>query len=218
MSMVKRVYHIAAIFAFIHLAAIGGLVGWLVSDGRLDSDKVDQIATILRGEDEEALSAGSEEDEASAKPKKSSDSIDQDQTREELFRLQMDRRMAELRQQASTITSARLQVTRQREALDRREEEVANQQNKRKKQEQTKGYKKELDILSSLKPKVALYQLSLKTTADAADLLLMMNTRNAKRIIEAAKGPAEKRRMADLLKAMRDISPQDAQQLENMLN
>ncbi len=217
MSMVKRVYHIAAVFAFIHLAAIGGLVGWLASDGMLDSEKVDQIATILRGPEEEAAGVEAKEDDAAAPAKKSSDSLDQDQTREELFRLQMDRRMAELSQQASTITAARLQVTRQREALKRREEEVANQQNKRQKQEQTKGFKKELEILSSLKPKVALFQLSQKTTPDAAKLLLTMNTRNAKRIVEAAKSPAEKRRMADLLKAMRDISPEEAQQLENQL-
>src|SRR5690242_3092354 len=46
----SRLYHLLALIALINLFAIAGLAGYLFASGRLNTERVDQIAKVLRGE------------------------------------------------------------------------------------------------------------------------------------------------------------------------
>ena len=212
-AVFKKVYHGIALLALLNLAVVGALIGYLASSGRLTAEQVEQIAAVLRGQMPEPQEARAESAEDVAAPRKSAESIDQEQMDEELARMRADRRRAELQQQAATIASARLEVTRAREALERSRAEFTAQAKKREKKEESESFKKELDLLSSLKPKVAVGYLLDKPPEDAAALLLVMQTRKAKRLMEAARAPAQKRAMSEILQAMREMSPGQAESL-----
>ncbi len=53
-----------------------------------------------------------------------------------------------------------------------------------------------------------------KPREDAAALLLQMETRKGKRLIEAAKTPAQRRAVAEVLEMLREMSPDQAKLLE----
>lgn len=216
MSALKKIYSLVAMMALLNLLGIGGVVGYLVWSGKLGSEKMEQIAGIFRGDGAEVEEGQAEKADESvveakaAAPSRSSEELDRDQEAEEQFRLKADRRRAELNQQSDTIASARLEVTRQREALERRALQLEAQARRRQKAEQTEGFKKEMDLLSSLKPREALFYVLQRSSEDAASLILNLNTRKAKRIVEAAKTPAQKRAMSEIMQMLRDISPDGA--------
>lgn len=223
MSVLKKIYGLAALMALLNLLGIGGLVGYLVWSQKLGGEQVEQIAGILRGDDAEAEEGATEEAQGSdpaveaAPAGRSAELLDRGQEAEEQLRLKADRRRAELNQQAATIASARLEVTRQREALERRASQLEAQARQRQKAEQTEGFKKEMDLLASLKPREALFYLLQKPKADAASLILNLNTRKAKRIVEAAKTPVQKRSMSEIMQMLREMSPGGAATLSGTL-
>jgi hypothetical protein len=211
--MIKKIYHAVALFALLNVVVIGGGAGYLYSTGDLSAERIEQVAAVLRGEWPQPQEAEAEVVEERAAPTRSAESLDQEQVEEELMRLQADRRRAELQQQAATVAAARLEVTRQREALERRDAEIRAQAKRREKEEESQGFKKELDLLSSVKPKVAVSYLLEKPREDAATLLLQMETRKGKRLVEAAKTASQRRAMAEVLEMLREMSPARAELL-----
>ncbi len=211
--MIKKVYHVVALLALLNLAAVGAGIGYLVGTGVLGAEQMERIAAVLRNELPEPTAARAEEVEEVAAPTRSAESIDQEQIEDEMLRLRTDRRRAELQQQATMVAAARLEVTRQREALERRNDELRAQAQLREKEEDSVGFQKELELFSAMKPKVAVSYLLEKPQEDAAALLLQMETRKAKRLIEAAKAPAQRRAMAEVLQMLREMSPQQAEAL-----
>jgi hypothetical protein len=207
-GVLKKVYHGVALVALLNLAVVGGSIGYLAATGRLTVERVERAADALRGEWPEEPEAQPEAEAAA--PLGSADTLYRDQGEEEVVRLRADRRRAELQQQVSTIAAARLEVTRQREALERRYDEMRSQAKQREQQEESEGFKKELDLLSSVKPKVAVGYLLEKPREDAAALLLAMETRKGKRLVEAAKTVSQRRAMADVLEMLREMSPEQA--------
>ena len=213
MAAIKKLYRAVALMALLNLLAVGGLFAYLIGGGKLTRERTEQIMSVLRGEQEEAPQPEAEEPEPVARSVRSADSMDREQTEDEIMRLRAERRRAELRQQAAAVAAARLQVTREREALERQQAEWTASRKERETKEQSQGFKKELDILSSLKPKVALGFLLAKSKDDAASMLLTMETRKAKKIIESAKTPAQRNSISELLETMREISPDEARAL-----
>lgn len=214
MGALKRVYQGVALLALLNLAAVSGLVGYLVATGQLTGERVERAAAALQGEPPAERAAEAETVAETASPKQSSDVLQRNGEDEEAARLRTDRRRAELEQQAATIAAGRLEMTRQREAFERRQAEVRAQTQQREQQEQSAGFRKELDLLSSVKPKVALEYLLEKPKEDAAALLLAMDTRQGKRLVEAAKNASQRRAMAEVLQMLREMSPEQAEALE----
>ncbi len=208
--MLKKLYHVVALFAVLNLLVLGGAVAYLAGTGRLSGERVEQIAGVLRGEWPRPQETQAEESTEAPPPAPSSDTLVQEQAEEEVLRLRVDRRRAELQQQAATIAAARLEVTRQREALERREGELDALQSKREKEEESAGFQKELELFASMKPKLAVTYLLEKPPEDAAALLLQMDTRKSKRLVEAAKTASQRRAMTEVLEKLREVSPAQA--------
>jgi len=209
----KKIVSIIALLAVLNLLGVAGLAGYLVSSGRLTSERVKQLAAVLRGEWPEPEAAQAEEAEEIIPPEKSAESIVEEEFEDQIMRLTADRRRAELSQQRAVIQRERLDVMRKREALNRRLAEAKERQAKRKEQEQSAGFKKELEILSGMQPKNAVYWLRQRAPADAAQMLLLMKTRKAKKVIEAAKTPADRKAMAEVLQILREMAPADSELL-----
>lgn len=210
-GVLKKAYHGVAMIALLNLLLVGGVLGYLGATGVLTADRLERIASIARGEDVGPEQGEQEDAEEVTDPQASADSISHTQEQEEASRLRADRRRAELQQQATTIAAARLEVTRQREALERRYDELRQQAKQREKEEQSAGFKKELALLASVKPKVAVGMLLEKPREDAAALLMAMETRKGKRLVEAAfKVPSQRRAMMEVMQYLREMSPEQA--------
>ena len=205
----KKIYNLVALFALLNVMAIGGLLAYLAGTGKLTAERVEHVAAVLRGELPTPQTAEAQEVGDAPPPTKSSDAIEREQLAEETNRIQADRRRAVLDQQAATARAALLQVTRAREALERERAEFDAQQRNRQNQEKSAGFQKELALLSNMKPKTALEYLLRKPNEEAANILLLMDTRKAKRIIEGARAPLQKQRVGELLDLLSEIAPAD---------
>ena len=86
---------------------------------------------------------------------------------------------------------------------------LIEQQNTRREVDQSRGFKKELELFSQMKPKQSLEFLKAKQPEDAAHLLLEMPTRSAKKIIESAKTPDDRQTMTEILRLMGEVAPQE---------
>ena len=81
----------------------------------------------------------------------------------------------------------------------RREQEVEVKDNE--------GCKKEREIFESVKPSAAMeLMLSKGSVDDAAKLMLQMESRKVAKIIEAAKTPAGKMKLATIQERMKEVS------------
>lgn len=214
MAGIKKAYRLLALLALLHLLVVGAGLAYLVGTGRLTGERIEQVAGLLRGELPIPQTAQAQEVAQVEAPAKSAEAIEREQIAEQIRRHMIDRRSAELDQQAATAQAALLKVTRQREAHQREKEEFAAQRRQRAKQERSEGFKKDLDLLGSLKPKVAIDYLLGKSPADAAQMLLLMQTRKAKRIIEAAKTTAQKKKMAEIYQLLSEMAPANSELLK----
>ena len=214
MAGIKKAYRLLALLALLHLLVVGAWLGYLVGTGRLTGERIEQIAGLLRGELPTPQTAQAQEVAQVEAPAKSGEAIEREQIAEQIKRHMIDRRLAELEQQAATSQAALLKVTRQREAHQREKEELAAQRRQRAKQERSVGFRKDLDLLGSLKPKVAVDYLLGKPPEDAAQMLLLMETRKAKRIIEAAKTATQKKKMAEIYQLLSEMAPADSELLK----
>ena len=92
----KRLYHLLALLAFINLFAVAGLVGYLFSSGKLNAERMDQIATVLRGEFPKPEVATSRPAESEVRPEASHAEIARLRTKKEYYALLADRHLREM--------------------------------------------------------------------------------------------------------------------------
>lgn len=210
--MIKRAYQLVALLALLHLVALGGVGGYLFATGKVDRAQIEQIAAVLRGGQPQIAEAAPTTQPSSTQPsavETAPEPSPPDELHEQMLRLKADRREAELAQRLGTVAAAQIEVTRQREALKREAEELQKQLDARRDQEASTGFKKDLELLANLKPKDAAYYLLQKPTEEAARMLLMMETRKAKKIIESAKSPDQRKTVSEILEVMRGMTPAD---------
>lgn len=214
MGGLKKAYQIVALFALAHLLALGGVIGYLAGTGKLTGERLQQMADVLRGGPQEAAAEPVDTDDPDAPVTESTSPAGTKKSTEETGRYMADRRRAELDQQRDTIRDYRLQVTREREAFRREVAEWEAQWKRRQDQEQSEGFKKDLEIFSALKAKDAIHYLLQNPIEDVARMLQQMDSRKAKKIIEAAKTPAARKKMSEVLQAMRELAPEPAEALK----
>ena len=91
----------------------------------------------------------------------------------------------------------------------RQREEDARRQQVETEQRNAEGFRKVTDLLEGLKPKLAVdILLGMENSEEAANILLEMDTHSAKRIVGAARSAEQVTQMRDILRRMRDASPE----------
>lgn len=217
-SILRRLYDAVALFALLNLLVLGGVTAYAVSTGIADGEKIRRIAAVVRGEDQmDQAGPGVEPSEAPsepAEPASTEDAIAESQMGLEIMHREADRIKAELDQRLALNNSIMLRVMTEREAFKQELEAAAEHEKAASRERQKEGFDKQVEIYQGLAPKVAVeHLLGLPEPDEAARLLLEMDTRKAKKIVEAAKRPDQMRQMKVILQRLREVAPDRSSEL-----
>lgn len=211
-SVLRRAYDAVALFALLNLLAGGGVGVYLMAAGVMDREKIRRITAVLRGEDQvdetRPDAESSELPPEPAEPALAKDAIVQSQMDLEIMRREAERIKAELDQRLALNNSIMLRVMTEREAFRQECDAAARREKAASLERHKQGFEKQVEIYEGLAPKVAVeHLLGLADADEAARLLLEMNTRKAKKIVEAAKRPDQMQQMRVILQRLREVAP-----------
>ncbi len=211
-SIVRRAYDTVALLALLNMVALGAVLCWLAGSGAVNREKIGRVAAVLRGEDQpvetttDAREDGSEADTVT--PPAESPTLVESQMDAEIVRREADRVKEELRQRLALNNSILLRVTTERESFKSERESAERQEQEARAYRETEGFAKQVAIYDSLTPKTAVqHLLGLGDADEAARILLAMRTRQAKKVIEAAKRGEQRKQMMTILQRLREVSP-----------
>ncbi len=191
--MVKRLYHGLALVALINLFALIGFVGFLVASGRLDEERAQLIADVLRGEGREAEPAPVEPGDSPSVPQPSRAEIAETQAKKEFFRLIGERLESEIRQRQELNDSVQLEVLRRLEEIDRKNQRFVQERQAFQEQSQQEGFQQVLDMYSQMEPELAKDLLRGTTKdADVVRILMEMDPNRRRNIINACQDEADR--------------------------
>lgn len=236
-GVIRRAYDYVALFALLHVVAAVGVGAYLLGSGAINREKLRGIVMVLRGEALGAIVEPDADDvfpgefaEAGASsfgvpiraagygPGRTSEIGEgltgvprsRAEVREELeiLRLEAERIKAELEQRLTLNNSIMLRVTTQREAFQRDRDQAREEAQASLQRRQEEGFEKKVAILEALSPRVAVeHLLSLPDIDEAAFILLQMDTRKARKIVEAARTGQQLQKMQAILQRLRDVAP-----------
>ncbi len=193
--MLKRFYHLLALLAMINLFAVAGLIGYLFATGRLNAERVEQMAVVLRGEfpASQPAATATQPAERDEKPQGSGEEIAEHREKKELLALQDSRRARELRDRDLLDKRIQLETRQLLEKLERKENELRQQKQVLEKEGEQAGFERQLDLLSKTEPKLAMQLLKNQIKEpDAVQLLMKMDENRVKAIINACKKEDDK--------------------------
>ncbi len=211
-GVLRRTYDYVAMFALLHVLAAIGVGTYLLGSGAITREKLQDIVAVLRGKQIDADDTAGEKVDDSAvmdSPEPGSTEDPEHVAMEsELLRLEAKRIKAELDQRLTLNNSIMLRVTAQKDDFEREQERAQKEAQASMQRRQEEGARKQIAIFEALSPKVAVeHLLNLGSPDEAARVLLEMNTRKAKKIVEAAKSGDQLKRMETILQRLRDVAP-----------
>lgn len=209
-SLVRKAYDGVALVALLNVVFVGGLLGYLYSSGAVDGDKLRKFVAVIRGAElvtRETAEAEPTTEEAPARTGTPSFTPATAQMDMEAYRREADRIQEELRQRLALNNSILLRITTERKDFRRERAAAAKAAETEQEERQTEGFEKQIAILEGVKPATAIeHLLSLGDVDEAAVILMAIDDRKAKRIVEAAKKPAQRKQMSLILQRMRTVS------------
>lgn len=219
-SILRRAYDAVALFALLNILGVGALIALLASSGTVDLKKVRTIVAILRGvelvpivTDEPTETTGVVTDEET--PGRAVDVVAKSQIDMEILRREAERIKTELDQRLALNNSILLRVTTERERFQREVDQSRQQLESSTQQRREEGFLKQIAIYESLSPKVAVeHLLALPDIDEAAKVLLEIQTRKAKKIVESAKRADQMAKMKLILRRVREVAPDRSVEFE----
>jgi flagellar motility protein MotE (MotC chaperone) len=184
----SRIYHFLALIALINLFAIAGLVGYLFASGRLSTERVDQIAKVMRGEFPASQPASSQPASAPAPAEPSRAEIERVRVQREYYELVSERHLRELEDRERLNQTIQLDVSRKLEEIEKEKAMLAQQRRQIVQQGEQGGFAQMVELYSGMEPAKAKDLLKNHTKeADAAAVLSKMDENRAKKIFNACK-------------------------------
>lgn len=225
--MMRRVYDIFALVALLNMLALTGVAGYVVSSGLIDASKLQRVMAVLRGEEmaEVKTTEGAPEHPleptVTATPTMAANAIAPDeapitsQMDLEIMRREAERIKEELRQRLALNNSILLRVTTERETFKKEREAAKKQQDAQLAQRHEGGFVKQVEIYEGLAPKLAAqHLLGIQEPEEAAKVLMAMDPRKARKIVEAAKRGDQMDRMMVILQRVREVAPAKSEELD----
>jgi len=218
-SLLKRVYEMAALLALLNVLVLGGVVAAAVATKSVTGEKLERMMDILREqepapEEEEDTSAEAEKPTQAASVIAADDASAQSQVSEEVMRREAARVKEELDQQLALVQRAVMVHSMKSEEFEHRQAEAAKQEQDISNERDEAGFTKMVEIYNGLSPKVAVEMLlSMPEPDDAARILLAMDGRKAKKLVEAAKKINRMDTMQDVLQRVREVAPRRSDEL-----
>jgi len=211
MGAIKKFYHLFAALALIHVLAAAGLIAYFASSGYLTPDRVRAAIDVIKNGEPQPVDPVSKQTmagDAQGATAESGVGAAPDPQAEQIRRLNLERVRTHAQQQLILANRQLVQVRRDREEF---QELIAEYDASREQQSQevrSRAFDKELEIVAQLKPAIALDRLLLLPRDGAARLLMNMDTRKSKKIIEAAhKDNGKWMRIMEIQERMRELSP-----------
>ncbi len=189
--MMKRVYQAVSMLAVAHIMLLLGGTAYLIASGMLTVERAELIAQGLGGEfpPPEAETGNGDEEEESTGPVEAR--IAQAQEEKEALRRLLEREVREVEDRQRLVDAAMLDVIRRQEQLEGERVAFAQQQEAIRAERLQSGFVKELELLSAAKPAARKELLRQKPDADVVKLLMEMDERQGKQVIDACKTPEE---------------------------
>jgi pyruvate/2-oxoglutarate dehydrogenase complex dihydrolipoamide acyltransferase (E2) component len=208
----KRIYHILALTALVAVFALGGFAGFLFATGRLNAERVDQIAKVLRGEFPKAVAAAptSQPTSQPAAPtmQPSRSEIARMQAQKEYYELAGERLRAEAEQRRTLNQRIQLDITRQAEETEARRQETEKAKPRPAASptpSQSEAAAKELEVFSTMDPKLARDLLMKRKEPDAVQLFLQLEPNRVKKIVDACKTEEERTWIGRILSQLHNM-------------
>lgn len=217
-SIFRRAYDLAALLALLHMLALVAVGAYLVGSGTMSLERLRGVVAVLRGEGPSDAGSAQEMPADTVEPDSSdaagAEGIDsRDQL--EILRLEAERIKAVLDQRLALNNSIMLRVTTERQAFQQERAEAAKREQAAQAQRNEEGYRKQIAIYEGLAPKIAVqHLLALNDPDKAARILLEMEARKAKKIVEVAKRGDQLRRMQRILERVRVVAPERSSELD----
>jgi len=223
-SLIRRAYDALAMFSVLNVFALGGLAAFAVGTGAIDGERIQKVVSILQGLEssasdmpkepmkEPSVPSPNEVKPADAKSEASMPSkrdYASSQAELDMVRQESERIKVELDQRMALVRSIMLKVTQERESLEKEKEALAatRSESAASRRRDGAGFKKQVEILEGLAPKVAVeHLLGMEDPSEAAQMLNMMEPRHAKEIVEAAKRPDQLKQMKIVMQKLGEES------------
>lgn len=218
-TIIRKAYDAVALLAVLNLLGLGGLLAYIVGTGAIDGKKLRKIAAVVRGDQrpQTRVTPTDEQAEEVAEPAAlavGGDALAKSQVNLETVRREAERIKAELDQRLALNNNILLRVMTEREGFKREREEAQEQREASVEQRREDGFKKQIDIYESIAPKIAVeHLLAIPEPDDAARVLVQMNTRKAKAIVEAARRGNKMEKMKVILQRVREVAPERSAEL-----
>lgn len=211
-GVLRRTYDYVAMFALLHVLAAVGVGAYFIGSGMITPKKLQGIAAVMREEGDVTEQEDSEPEQEGVEPGPSGSGLITNSQlvveQSELLRFEAERIKAELDQRLTLNNNIMLRVTTKRDEFQREQDRVRQRARVSQERRQEKGFRKQIAIFEALSPKVAVeHLLNLESPDEAAGVLLEMNTRKAKKIVESAKTGAQLQQMQTILQRLRDVAP-----------
>ncbi|MCG3137973.1 MAG: hypothetical protein HJJLKODD_01829 [Phycisphaerae bacterium] len=192
--MLKQIYAIIALLAVINLLGLAGLFGLAWSSGRLNKEKVEQMAALLRKapENEEKPTDAATTEENSDEQSSSASQIDAQLTQEEIGRLKADRALVEIRQQENLLNRRMLELQQDKESFALTKKSWEEQQHKKEEQALSSSFQLVIQNVSSAAPKDALDMLMTMSEADGLKVFSQLDERVRKKILATCRTEVQK--------------------------
>lgn len=225
-SIFRRTYDAVAIFSVLNMVVLGGVFAIMLGSGMLDGPRLRAVVEGLRNgpalkaeavsmESQNSPSAlESEEKPAIAAPRPTGDQSVAAMMNAEIMRREAERIESELQQRMAQVNNVLIRVTQEREAFKREKEQSDVQKETERNKQESEGFQKKVQIYETLSPKVAV-ELFLDTEEpdDAARILMQLDVRKAKKLVEAAKRPEQLEKIKDILARLSEAAPEVSAEL-----
>lgn len=206
-GMLRRVYDAVALFALLNVLALAGGTAFFSLSGQLDKENVQAAIRALRGDSCAPTFPAMEDVQADAKEdeKKSQRKLF-DEVEIDLMQQEAERLKTEVDQRVALANTIMLKVNAEQQTLRREKVELAKKGESERGRQQEAGFQKQLDILTSLNPKMALeHILGMNDVDRAARILATMDSGRAKKIVESARRGEDLARMKQILERMESL-------------
>jgi len=187
----KRLYHMLALLALVNLFAVAGLIGFLFATGRLNAERVEQIAIVLRGEFPEPEVAVTAAAEPEAPPEASQAEIARLRAKQEYYGLLAERHKREIEDRRSLAQATQVETMRLLEEIEEKRKAFKAERTETLEEERQAGFEKELELFAKMDPGMAKDLLKARKDADVVRLLSEMDVNRAKKIIDTCKKKEE---------------------------
>jgi flagellar motility protein MotE (MotC chaperone) len=203
--MIARLYSALAVFCVATFLAVSGFVGFLLGSGRLDRQKIELIAAVLRGEPITAPPQSTSQPTAEGQLQ-TGHTVPAGRQREDLRYHLICRAQEDLKAQKRLLDQAMQHLLSEQDQFARQKEQWQQQQQRLTSQVKEAGTEREVEVVAGLAPKLAkehIIRLWNRNKADAVALVMQLDVNKTRRILAQMKTPEEQKIMSELLEQLR---------------